>query len=173
MHHKEKDVLRQIQELFCVREFAVISNRRSAPQTAKKPFFLKSHLTRWLLSLERESRDSLLDFEMILVDSWSTALSKFDGTSDVSTSLQVLGLICSAALLAQSSLQHTHSPTQSFTHWPLDVRPSYAWLLVLTPSKIVDQTFPPWWDGEGRGLYSVSWICLVALVRLPGLIKIY
>ena len=148
MHHKEKDVLRQIQELFCVREFAVISNRRSAPQTAKKPFFLKSHLTRWLLSLERESRDSLLDFEMILVDSWSTALSKFDGTSDVSTSLQVLGLICSAALLAQSSLQHTHSPTQSFTHWPLDVRPSYAWSLVPTTPKAVDQTLPP--DGIGK-----------------------
>ena len=47
MHGKEKDVLRQIQELFCLREFVVlISDLRFAPQTASKPFILKSHLTR-------------------------------------------------------------------------------------------------------------------------------
>ena len=31
----------------------------------------------------------------------------------------------------------------SFTHWPLDGRPSYAGSLVPTPSKTVDQTLPP------------------------------
>ena len=31
----------------------------------------------------------------------------------------------------------------SFTHWPLDGRPSYARSLVPTPSKTVDQTLPP------------------------------
>ena len=46
MQGKEKDVLLQIQELFCIREFVVSFDLRSAPQTAKKPFFLKSHLTR-------------------------------------------------------------------------------------------------------------------------------
>ena len=30
----------------------------------------------------------------------------------------------------------------SFTHWPLDGRPSYARSLVPTPSKTVDQTLP-------------------------------
>ena len=38
MHGKEKDVLRQIQEISCLREFAVsgsASDPRSAPQTAK------------------------------------------------------------------------------------------------------------------------------------------
>ena len=46
MHGEEKDVLRQIQELYCLREFVVSSDPRSAPKTAKKPFFLKSHLSR-------------------------------------------------------------------------------------------------------------------------------
>ena len=36
------------------------------------------------------------------------------------------GLLCPAAPLAQSALKYTHSPPQSLTHWPLDVRPSYA-----------------------------------------------
>ena len=31
----------------------------------------------------------------------------------------------------------------SFTHWPLDGRPSYARSLVPTPPKTVDQTLPP------------------------------
>ena len=31
----------------------------------------------------------------------------------------------------------------SFTHWPLDGRPRYAWSLIPTPSKTVDQTLPP------------------------------
>ena len=31
----------------------------------------------------------------------------------------------------------------SFTHWPLDARPSYAWSLVPTLSKTVDQILPP------------------------------
>ena len=43
----------------------------------------------------------------------------------------------------------------SFTHRPLDARPSYARSLVPTPSKTVDQTLPPRWDGEGRRLYGV------------------
>ena len=76
------------------------------------------------------------------------------------------GLVCLAAQLAQWSHQHIHLPTQSFTHCPLDVRPSYAWSLVLTPSKTVDQTLPPWSDGEGRRLYNVSWTCLFAPVKL-------
>ena len=50
MHGEEKDALRQIKELYCLREFAVTSNPRSAPQfgpqQAKKPFFLKSLLSR-------------------------------------------------------------------------------------------------------------------------------
>ena len=48
MHAEEKDVLKQIQELYNLREFVVSSDPRSAPQTAtgKKPFFLKSHLIR-------------------------------------------------------------------------------------------------------------------------------
>ena len=61
-----KVVLRQIWELFClqVREFVVSSDPRSSSQTAKKPFILESHLTRWFLSLG-------LDTELILVDtSW-------------------------------------------------------------------------------------------------------
>ena len=55
-----------------------------------------------------------------------------------------------------------------FTHWPLNWRPSYAWSLVPTPSKTVDQTLPPWWDGEGWSLYSVSWTCLDSPVGLAG-----
>ena len=43
MQGKKKDVLRQIQVLFYLREFVVSSDLRSAPQTAKKPFFLESH----------------------------------------------------------------------------------------------------------------------------------
>ena len=57
------------------------------------------------------------------------------------------GLVWSAAPLAQSSPKHTHSLNQSFAHWPLDVRPSYARSLVPTPSKTVNQTPPraPLW----------------------------
>ena len=58
------------------------------------------------------------------------------------------GLNCSAARLAQSSPKHTLLPTQSFTHWPLDVRPSYARSLVPTTPKGVDQTLHP--DGIGK-----------------------
>ena len=36
----------------------------------------------------------------------------------------------------------------SILHWPLDGRPSYAWSLVPTPSKTVDQALPP--DGMGK-----------------------
>ena len=45
---KEKDVLKQAQELFCLRELVVTvsSNPRSEPEKAKKLFFLKSHLKR-------------------------------------------------------------------------------------------------------------------------------
>ena len=50
---KENDVLTQVQELFCLRELVKSSNPRSDPETAKKPFFLKSHLKRWILSLWR------------------------------------------------------------------------------------------------------------------------
>ena len=59
--------IRQIQEFFCLRDFALSSDptQRSAPQTAKKPFSLKSHFTRWLLPLWRGSQ---LDTELIL--SW-------------------------------------------------------------------------------------------------------
>ena len=46
MHGENKDVLRQIQELYCLREFVVSSDPKSALQTAMKPFFLKSHLPR-------------------------------------------------------------------------------------------------------------------------------
>ena len=42
MHGKEKDVWRQIQELFCIREFAVSSDPRSAPQP-KAIFLEESH----------------------------------------------------------------------------------------------------------------------------------
>ena len=65
MHCKVRDVLRHIQELHCLREFVVSSDPRSAPKTAKKPFFLKSHLSRWLLSLGRGSQ---LDTELMTVD---------------------------------------------------------------------------------------------------------
>ena len=65
---EEKDVLRQIQlqveVSFCFRESVASSDPRSAPQTAKKTFFLKSHLTRWHLSLGRDSHLS----ELILLD---------------------------------------------------------------------------------------------------------
>ena len=44
MHGEEKDKLGQIQELYCLREFVVSSDPRSAPKTAKKSFFLKSHV---------------------------------------------------------------------------------------------------------------------------------
>ena len=49
MHGEEKDALRQIQErLYCLRlgEFFVSADPRSASKKAKKPFFLKSHLSR-------------------------------------------------------------------------------------------------------------------------------
>ena len=49
---------------------------------------------------------------------WSTALSRLDGPSDLTTRLRL------SSPLAQSSPKHTHPPTQSFTHWPLDVRPA-------------------------------------------------
>ena len=68
MHGEEKDVLRQIQELYCLREFVVSFDPRSGPKAAKKPFLLKSNLSRWLLSFGRGSQ---LDTELILVDtSW-------------------------------------------------------------------------------------------------------
>ena len=51
---KEKDVLRQTIEPFCLREFVVSSDPRSAQQTAKKPFFVKNHLTRRPFSLKRD-----------------------------------------------------------------------------------------------------------------------
>ena len=66
MDVKEKYVLWQIQQLFCPRDLLVSSDPRSAPPAAKKPFFLKSHMTRWLLSL---GNDTQLDTELILVDS--------------------------------------------------------------------------------------------------------
>ena len=58
----------------------------------------------------------------------STACSRLDGLL-LAAGLMALqktlpGLVCSAAPLAQSSPKHTHLPTQSFTHWPLDVRPT-------------------------------------------------
>ena len=49
MHGKEKDVLRQIQELFCFREFVVSSDQRSAPKTAKnwqEAIFLEESLNK-------------------------------------------------------------------------------------------------------------------------------
>ena len=48
---KEQVELKQAQELFCLRELVVSSNPRSEPETAKMPFFLKSHSkrSRWLL----------------------------------------------------------------------------------------------------------------------------
>ena len=52
MYGKEVNALRQIQELLCLKDIAVSSDPRFAPQTAKKPFFLKDHLRRWLLSLD-------------------------------------------------------------------------------------------------------------------------
>ena len=73
------------------------------------------------------------------------------------------GLFCSAATLAQSSANHTQSPTLSFTYWPLDVRPSYALSLVPTPSKTVDQSLPS--DGTRMGKACA---CLVAPVGLAG-----
>ena len=44
MCHEEKDVLRQIQEHFCLRacEFVVTSDPRSAPQRAKNHFLEES-----------------------------------------------------------------------------------------------------------------------------------
>ena len=62
MHGEEKDKLGQIQELYCLREFVVSSDPRSAPKTAKKSFFSKSHV-KVFLSL---SRGSQLDTELIL-----------------------------------------------------------------------------------------------------------
>ena len=51
MQAKENDVLKQAQELFCLRELVVTqlvsSNPRSVPEIAKKPFFLKSHLKKY------------------------------------------------------------------------------------------------------------------------------
>ena len=46
MQGKKNDVLKQVQELFCLRELVKSSSPspRSDPETAKKPFFLKSHL---------------------------------------------------------------------------------------------------------------------------------
>ena len=41
MQGKGNDVLRQVQELFCLRELVTSSYPRSDPETAKKPFFLK------------------------------------------------------------------------------------------------------------------------------------
>ena len=47
MQAKENDVLKQAQELFCLRELVVSSNPRSVPEIAQKPFFLKSHLKKY------------------------------------------------------------------------------------------------------------------------------
>ena len=72
------------------------------------------------------------------------------GFMALQTSLQgLVTLVCLASPLAQLSHQYTHLPTQSFTHCPLDVRPSYAWSLVLTLSKTVDQ-YPRPLMGWGR-----------------------
>ena len=43
MHSEAKDVLRQIQELYCLREFVVSSDHRSAPETA---IFLEESLVK-------------------------------------------------------------------------------------------------------------------------------
>ena len=43
---KQNDVLRQVQELFCLRDLVESSNPRSDPETAKQPFLSKSHLKR-------------------------------------------------------------------------------------------------------------------------------
>ena len=66
MHSKQKDV--QTQEPFCLTEFGVSSEARSASQTAKNPFYFKSksHSTRWLQVLSIRI-DSQLDSELILV----------------------------------------------------------------------------------------------------------
>ena len=53
--------------LFCLRELVTSSNPRSDPETAKKPFFSKSHLKRWLLSLWRVSQ---LDTRVL----WSSSI---------------------------------------------------------------------------------------------------
>ena len=42
--YRPREVLKQAQDLFCLRELVVSSNSRSEPKTARKPFFLKSHL---------------------------------------------------------------------------------------------------------------------------------
>ena len=60
------------------------------------------------------------------------------------------GLACSAAMPAQSSSKHRHSPSPHFTHSPPDVRPSFARSLVPTPFKTVDQNPPPPSDGMGK-----------------------
>ena len=60
--------------------------------------------------------------------------------------------LCSAGPLAQSLPEHRHSPTQSFTERPLDWGQGMLSHWSLTPSKTVDQIFPPWWDGEGLRL---------------------
>ena len=56
MHGKKKDVLRQIQEVFCLIQFIVSSIPRSAPQRAQKPVFLYSLDKETFVTGKRQSR---------------------------------------------------------------------------------------------------------------------
>ena len=73
MHGEEKDVLRQVQEFYCLREFVVSSDPRSAPKTTKSHFSwrftcqvkpaVKVTFVTW--KMEEAAQ---LDTELILVD---------------------------------------------------------------------------------------------------------
>ena len=63
---KEKDVVKQAEGLFCLKELIVSSTPRSEPETAKKPFFLKIHSKRLLLIVEETTNLILVDTELTL-----------------------------------------------------------------------------------------------------------
>ena len=68
---KEQVELKQAQELFCLRELVVSTNPRSEPETAKIPFFLKSHSKMWLFgTLKRQPTWYLL---ILVTLSWHWA----------------------------------------------------------------------------------------------------
>ena len=67
---------------------------------------------------------------------------------DSMSQLTLFGCTASA-VVTQAHIHGDDSPTQYFTHWPLDLRPSYARSLIPSPCKTVDQNPPPL-KGWGR-----------------------
>ena len=59
---QEQVALKQAQELFCLKELVVSFNPESDLETAKKPFFLKSHLKRSLFDILKKQAATTVNY---------------------------------------------------------------------------------------------------------------